>query len=400
MPHCLAREIKFPSLPYCCKGYEFVFEAQKHDDATQSLIFVRFKEYEFFLRKRYRSKQKDFILKCEKISRNLPTGIIKGALKIIADQNQKNLISHNLNVTSLRHDLLSPFLKRIDEFFDFYSPFELEIGFGSGRHLLNRAQINPSMQFIGIELHTPSIEQVLRQIQLKDLKNVWIVNFDARVFLELLPSSMCQAIYLHFPVPWEKKPHRRVWSKRFVQEAMRILQEGKILELRSDDEGYFLFALETVLEQKTLQCRINKNIQKEIVSKYEDRWLRQKKNIYDLQVFALEKSSLERRVYDFTFPSKILLRSFDTIQTKVIGDDWFLHIDSFYATNQFCVFMLSFGDFNQPQSKFLLISEDGEVRYLGGNPLPTKATYRAHQELIKIIAKGEEGECYDRGKKA
>lgn len=395
MPHCLAHSIQLPPLPFEQDGYQFVLEAQKEGDTTQSLILVRFGEFEFFLRKRYRKRHNDFILKCEKISRNLPTGVIKGAIRIIATLNQNYLITHNLNNDSLKQTLISPYCKTPSDFLDFAQPFELEIGFGSGRHLLNRAKNFPSMQFIGIELHTPSIEQVLRQIDLLGLENVWIVNFDARVFLELLPSSLAKAIYVHFPVPWEKKSHRRVWSKRFLEESLRILEDGGMLELRSDDEGYFLYALEIALQEKKLQCKINKNIQKEIVSKYEDRWLKQQKNIYDLQVFALGREKKEKGRCDFDFPSKVFLRSFDTIPSKIVGTDWFLHIDSFYSSKALSIIMLSFGDFNQPQSKFLLVEHDGKARYLGGNPLPTLATHRAHQELLKIIIEGEKVECGD-----
>ncbi|WP_027327251.1 tRNA (guanosine(46)-N7)-methyltransferase TrmB [Helicobacter pametensis] len=390
MPHCLAKVIEFPSFPFEENGYRFLFEAHQYGNLSQSLILVHFGDCEFFLRKRFRKDRGDFIVKCEKISRNIPTGVIKGALRIIANLNSSHLITHNLLNDSPKQNLLSPFLKQIQDFVDFARPFELEIGFGSGRHLLNRAQKYPEMQFVGIEIHTPSIEQVLRQIELRGLENLWIINFDARVFMELLPSSLCEAIYLHFPVPWGKKPHRRVWSKRFIDESMRILRRGGMLELRSDDEDYFLYALNTALQAQHLSCKINKNLQKEIVSKYEDRWLKQQKDIYDLQVYALNEDQRPKERYDFGFPSKLSLSTFDTIQRKIVGPSWFLHIDSFYTSDDLSVLMLSFGDFGQPQSKFLLISGDGKARYLGGDPLPTQAAYFAHQELLKIIAQGGE----------
>ena len=396
MPHCLLRQVRLPSLPFEKEGYHFIFEAQKYDDLSQSLILVKFGEFKFFLRKRYRKSKNDFILKCEKISRNLPTGIVKGAIRILALHNQDVLISHNLDNDSLKQKILSPFYKKIEDFLGFSSVFRLEIGFGSGRHLLYQAERNPSVQFIGIEIHTPSIEQVLRQIELRGLQNVLIVNADARVFLELLPSHLCEAIYLHFPVPWGKKPHRRVWSERFIKEALRILKEGGMLELRSDDEGYFLYALEIALKQKNLQCKINKNLKKEIVSKYEDRWLRQHKNIYDLQIFALKEVWQKREQFDFSLDLLGLdgFSGFDTIPKKVVQSDWFLHIDSFYLCEDCCILKLSFGDFNQAQNKFILIDQDRGARYLGGKPLPTLATYKAHKALQKII-KGEDVECGD-----
>lgn len=390
MPHCLLKVLKRPSFPLSKEGYDFVCELKNYDDPLESLILVRFAQYEFFLHKRYRKKNDDFILKHKRISKSLPTGIAKTAMKIFASLEAHKVISHNLGNNSLRQSLISPFAKNIEDFLHFDECFELEIGFGSGRHLLNRAKSHPSMQFIGVELYTPSIEQVLRQIELADLKNVSIVHCDARVFLEILPSSLAKAIYLHFPVPWEKKPHRRVWSEKFLQESLRVLQSGGMLELRSDDENYFFYALDIAMKQKQLQCRIHKNIQKEVTSKYEDRWLRQQKDIYNIQVFAPPYLQKAREVYDFSFPKGLMIRSFDTIPRRTLGDHWFLCVDKLYLSEEFSVLVLVFGDFNQPQNKFLLITKDGEAQYLGGMPIPTLSAFKAHCELLKIIIKGSE----------
>lgn len=398
MPHCLLRRLEVPPLPISKDGYSFLGEL-KGADPFESLIWVSFDQFEFFLQKKHRKKSNDFIIKHVRVAKNLPTGIAKRAIGIFAELSGGEVISHNLNNNSLKQDLISPFSKRAEEFLDFDSPFELEIGFGSGRHLLYRAQNNPSMQFIGVELYTPAIEQVLRQIELKGLGNVWIVHCNAGVFLELLPSSLAQMIYLHFPIPWEKAPHRRVWSQRFLQESLRILSDGGMLELRSDDEGYFWFALELAMKQKYAQCKVNKNIQKEVVSKYEDRWLRKGKDIYDLQVIALPCKKPERRSYDFSFgeglPKELFEGSSDRMLGKLVGDDWFLHINRLYRNHEVLVLVLGFGDFDQPQSRFLSISRDGEMRYLGGDPIPTLSAFKAHCALLEIVVKGKKVECGD-----
>lgn len=400
MPHCLFQSIKPLSFPFEEDGFCFIFEAISHKNPTQSLILVHFKEYEFFLQKRYRPKQNDFILKGEKRARNLPTGILKRAMRVFLQKNPETIIAHNLNHDTCRQNLISPFYKKIEDFLDFNTTFELEIGFGSGRHLLYRAEQNPLVQFIGIELHTPSIEQVLRQIELRGIGNIWIVSFDARVFLELLPSHLCQAIYLHFPVPWEKKPHRRVWSNVFVKESLRILKKDAMLELRTDDEGYFVYALETILRCKNLRCQINKNLQKEIVSKYEDRWLKQHKDIYELQIFSLDEDENQPQYFDFSFDFSevsdfLFFQAFDTMTRKIVTKDWFLHIDSCFSNQNQTVLSVSFGDFNHPQHKFILLECRGRSRYLDGDPLPTIAAYQAHQALQKIILQGAGLECRD-----
>lgn len=131
-------------------------------------------------------------------------------------------------------------LKNI-EFFasDFKENREIrvEIGFGSGRHLLHQAQNNPNVLFIGIEIHKPSIEQVLKQINIQNIKNIYILEYDARLFMELLPSNSVGKIFVHFPVPWDKKPHRRVISAAFVNEAKRVLMAQGTLELRTDSDN-------------------------------------------------------------------------------------------------------------------------------------------------------------------
>ena len=166
MPHFLASHITLPPMPFVCGEYEFVYEATMCNHPSQSLILVRYtpkldfisNEIDntkstkprgakhnsedcivsmFFLRKSIRAH--NVIIKCEKTSRNQPTGIIKNALKILA-QHQSTLISHNLNNNSPRQNLNSPYFKPIEYFLDFASPCLIEVGFGSGRHLLHLAQ--------------------------------------------------------------------------------------------------------------------------------------------------------------------------------------------------------------------------------------------------------------------
>ncbi|WP_305863007.1 tRNA (guanosine(46)-N7)-methyltransferase TrmB [Helicobacter cholecystus] len=385
MPHALASQVYLPSFPFENEGYEFKYLVEKLNDPSHSLIFTRFGKYEFFIQKRFRHKHNDYILKCEKLSHSIPTGIYKGAIRALCAFFKEYITHHNLNNDSLRQTLQSPYQKSIWDFLNFSTPFELEIGFGSGRHILQKAKTNPQTLFVGIEIHTPSIEQVLRQIEILGLNNLYIVNFDARIFLELIASNVVGAIYVHFPVPWGKKPHRRVWSDRFLQESMRVLKKGGSLELRSDDEDYFNYALGISLNHSLLDLRVRKNFNHRVVSKYEQRWRKQEKNIYDLFVYALSDSEPRQEIERFCFPEvQKLKRSFDTIPLKVIQKDFFLHIDSIFQHSNRCVLKLSFGDFNQPQSKFVVIDDDG-ARYISADPLPTLASYQAHQELLRQI---------------
>lgn len=254
----------------------------------------------------------------------------------------------------------------------------LEIGFGSGRHILHLAKQNPNDIFIGLEVHTPSIEQVLKNIAISNLQNLFILHFDARVLLEILPSNSLDCIFLHFPVPWNDSPSRRVFSEHFLVLALRVLKKGGILELKTDDEVYFKDALSisknlqnpqpTTKQKKQSATKIaRKMIQKmtiessiqtpqdfakndfvnngktnptatieytpkssqnsnskdstqalssQIISKYQARWLRQNKNIFTLKVQSLRKNRAILLKSHFLF-DKNLVKSILTKQPKL-----------------------------------------------------------------------------------
>lgn len=254
----------------------------------------------------------------------------------------------------------------------------LEIGFGSGRHILHLAKQNPNDIFIGLEVHTPSIEQVLKNIAISNLQNLFILHFDARVLLEILPLNSLDCIFLHFPVPWNDSPSRRVFSEHFLAIALRVLKKGGILELKTDDEIYFKDALSIsknlqnlqsppnqkkqstpkiarkMTQKMTIESRIQtpqdfakndfanssetnptatiehnpKSSQKsnskdstqalssQIISKYQARWLRQNKNIFTLKVQSLRKNRAILLKSHFLF-DKNLVKSILTKQPKL-----------------------------------------------------------------------------------
>lgn len=410
MPHFLSPSITLPSLPFKSGEYEFVYEAKCRTDSHQSLILVRFKKddtlqndalnNEFFLRKVERLNKGNSIVKCEKSSKSQPTGIIKNAIKTLMEQqSNQNLITHNLNNNSPRQNLQSPFFKSVKYFLDFSQKCLIEVGFGSGRHLLHLAKSNPHLICIGIEIHNPSIEQILRQIELLGLKNLYIIHTDARILLEILPSCIAQGIYVHFPIPWNKKVHRRVFCQAFLQESLRVLDDNALLHLRSDDEIYFRDALDLALSHKSINLQVQKNHKNAIVSKYEARWKRQNKDIFDLKIYKTltnkqdthtkSTKNAENTEKNFNF-DKILRKNLDNYTKfpyKKIAKDWFLHIDNVYCAEDVYVLALCFGDFNQPQTKFLQVSfcTSYTTHYIGGDPIPTKAAHKAHRRLVEFL---------------
>jgi len=266
------------------------------------LYGIEYKDEEFLIQLK-RGVDSD-MLKYDKVSRPLKVNLIKEVLALLSDRLGLEIVSSNISLSNTKPPLSSKYFKKIEDFDSIEFLFEsvaIEVGFGSGRHLLYQATQNPDRLYIGLEIHTPSAQQVLKQIELQELDNIWVVNYDARLFLEMMPSNLCSQIFVHFPVPWDKKPQRRVISPSFVDESLRVLRVNGRLELRTDSDNYFWYSMRTLFDLPKAEVNIVKNSQLAIISKYEERWRRQEKDIYEVHLISNELSKDVQRVIDFSF---------------------------------------------------------------------------------------------------
>jgi tRNA (guanine-N7-)-methyltransferase len=255
----------------------------------------------------------------------------------------------------------------------------IEVGFGSGRHLLYLAKENPNKTILGIEIHKPSIEQVLKRLNLENITNVKILNHDARIILSKIPSNKLTAIYVHFPVPWDKKPHRRVINRDFINESIRTLKEKGFLHLRTDSENYFNYSLNEFLNFDKIELNVKKNMPYMISSKYEDRWKKMNKNIYDIYMINHEISPKLKEEFDFSFENK--LTNFD-FKPKIYKN-FVIHIEKIFKINENEeLIRLTLGNFNKPEHVYILNKEKPEYFKM---PAPIKDNYLAHQELKRLF---------------
>ncbi len=200
----------------------------------------------------------------------------------------------------------------------------------------------------------------------------------------MLPSNLLSEVFVHFPVPWDKKPHRRVISSIFLSETMRVLKAGGVLNLRTDSYNYFWYSLDVFLNTplKT-SVFIDKNRSLEVTSKYEARWLRQEKDIYDVSVTSLEDSPQKEDRIDFLFKNS--LKSFEKLlnvkKEAVVYGDFFVHYDKIYKVfENFYLLKVVFGSFDKPESKYIIFNEN-ESRYFGTLPVKSSSNYKAHLKI-------------------
>ena len=397
MPHIVFERKELITTPSQKDGVDFEFIAKSYNFTqktrkTEYRIALKNQGKEFLLS--LKPKDENFMIKADKVTRLSPVTLVKNALNAYVSLNNANILFSNTHNLKLKDESKSEYLKDINYFVDEFNTekeIQIEIGFGSGRHLLHQAKANPNIQFVGLEIHYPSIEQLLKQLELQNITNVLVVNYDARLFMEFIESNKVGKIFVHFPVPWDKKPHRRIYSNEFVNEALRVLKISGTLELRTDSRKYFDFCTEvlTNLPKGRITIDINKDLA--VSSKYEDRWKKQGKNIYDVVLEAFNEDANINLDFDFSFDFEVNFENIlKDIPTKsIIEKNFFIHVEELYVIEDIKnsgLIKLTMGNFDRPVTKYLYVNE-GKISYYQGNPLPTSANIDAHKKLKEILSK-------------
>jgi len=390
MPNIQTKNFTHPSYPFKKNGYEFDYATEFKSD--KSLISVKKENKEFFIE--VIKREKDFLIKAEKLTRFSPVFVIQDALKALKEELKLSLTYSNIESKKSKALLNTneKYLKKIDFFVNDFShdkPIVIEIGFGSGRHLLKRALEDKDTLHIGIEIHKPSIEQVIKQCELQNITNLLILDYDARIFLELLDTQSVKTIYLHFPVPWDKKPHRRVMSYEFIKECQRVLVKNGRFELRTDSENYYNYSFEVINRFESFDLQIRKNHQLDISSKYEDRWVRQEKNIYDFIVTNTKPLDKEKENFSIEFKKDFfnLFQSYEKVFERecIRAKECFINLESITKINQNeGLIKVTLGSYNRSEHKYILF-KDNNVKYIPSKPIPVKTNFEAHKLLVKHI---------------
>jgi len=170
------------------------------------------------------------------------------------------------------------------------APVIVEIGFGNGESLAKTALANPDNNYIGIEVHTPGVGNLLAQIERSNITNIRVYHHDAIEVLESCISEHSLAgIHLFFPDPWHKRKHhkRRIVRPSFMPLIARKIAHKGYFHSATDWEHYAKHMLKVLLDAKDFK---NKNSEQDYsprpdyrpLTKFEQRGLRLGHGVWDL----------------------------------------------------------------------------------------------------------------------
>jgi tRNA (guanine-N7-)-methyltransferase len=130
-----------------------------------------------------------------------------------------------------------------------------EIGFGMGETTARIAAENPDTDYLAMEVHSPGVGSLLKQVGELGLANVRIVAHDAvEVMRDMVPEASLAGVHVFFPDPWPKKRHhkRRLIQPEFAALVASRLSPGGYIHVATDWQEYAEHVLQVLSQTQGL----------------------------------------------------------------------------------------------------------------------------------------------------
>lgn len=120
------------------------------------------------------------------------------------------------------------------------NPVKIEIGMGKGDFLIGMAEMNPDINYIGVEKYESVLVRAVQKLDELDLPNVLVINEDA-IELNKFFDKEIDTVYLNFSDPWPKKRHykRRLTYRDFLKVYDEIFKSTAHIIMKTDNDGLF-----------------------------------------------------------------------------------------------------------------------------------------------------------------
>ncbi|BAP85425.1 tRNA (guanine-N(7)-)-methyltransferase [Paucilactobacillus hokkaidonensis JCM 18461] len=129
--------------------------------------------------------------------------------------------------------------------FEQSQPIHVEIGTGKGQFIVGMAKAHPEINFVGVEIQKSVAALALKLALNENLPNLQLVAGAGESIDTYFNAGEVSRVYLNFSDPWPKTRHekRRLTYKAFLNSYQNILPADGIIELKTDNQGFFEYSL-------------------------------------------------------------------------------------------------------------------------------------------------------------
>jgi tRNA (guanine-N7-)-methyltransferase len=173
------------------------------------------------------------------------------------------------------------------------NPIHLEIGTGKGQFIMELANRNPDINYIGIEKYSSVLLRALERRGEAELSNLYFIRFDAEYLNNIFAEDEIDRIYLNFSDPWPKDRHakRRLTSRNFLSKYDKCLKKDGEIIFKTDNRPLFDFSLEEIKTAKwkikniTYDLHNSEYVTDNIMTEYEERFVSEGKPIHMMRIY-------------------------------------------------------------------------------------------------------------------
>jgi tRNA (guanine-N7-)-methyltransferase len=138
------------------------------------------------------------------------------------------------------------------EYFENNNPIVLELGCGKGEYTVGLAKRFPNKNFIGVDIKGNRIWTGAKTAIEEKMSNVAFIRTRIDFIDTCFANNEVDEIWITFPDPQPQKTRvrNRLTNMMFITRYQKILKEGGLINLKTDNEPFYEYTKEVVEENK------------------------------------------------------------------------------------------------------------------------------------------------------
>lgn len=130
------------------------------------------------------------------------------------------------------------------DFFHNNNGITLELGCGKGEYTVALSEIQPYMNFIGVDIKGARIWNGAKKALDNNIPNAGFLRTRIDMIDNFFAPNEVDEVWITFPDPQPKKQNKRLTSAHFLNIYRRFLKDGAVINLKTDSRLLHFYTLE------------------------------------------------------------------------------------------------------------------------------------------------------------